>query len=72
MVDIVTEYGFVQDVELVYQGQRKTADYHSEMGAETFERYPRIRQGYLKQLNKNLNLRDLKTQSRREWPERFW
>ena len=49
-MDIVSEYGFVNGTELVYQGQRKTGDYHGEMCADLFERYIRERQKFLKDL----------------------
>ena len=48
--DMVTESGFVEGADLVYQGQRKTGDYHGEMNAELFERYIRERAPNLKEL----------------------
>ena len=38
IADIVTEFGWLDGGELVYQGQLKTGDYHGEFDAEKFER----------------------------------
>ena len=39
--DIITEFGFVDGADLVYQAQRKTGGYHGEFCAEKFEHYLR-------------------------------